>query len=78
MHLDLGQKHKLRVANVKKKSNLNLGPDPTSDIVHLNQWKINKLRVAMKEETERKWVWKDFDVEKERKGCDLLKAKEKY
>ena len=52
MHFDLGQKPKLRVANVK--SNFNLGPDPISGIVHLNQWKIHKLRVAMKEETERK------------------------
>jgi len=39
------------VANVK--SNFNLGPDPTSGIVHLNPWKIHKLRVSMKEETER-------------------------
>ena len=52
VHLDIGQKPKLRVANVK--SNFNLGPDPTLGIVHLNQWKIHKLRVAMKEETERK------------------------
>uniref|UniRef100_M1DHT6 Uncharacterized protein n=1 Tax=Solanum tuberosum TaxID=4113 RepID=M1DHT6_SOLTU len=36
-----GQKPKLRVANAK--SNLNLGPDPISGIVHLNQWKIHKL-----------------------------------
>ena len=53
MHFDLGQKPKLRVSNVKK-SNFNLGPDPTSGIVYLNSWKIHKLRVAMKEGTERK------------------------
>ena len=52
MHLDLGHKPKLRVANVK--GNFNLGPDSILGIVHLDQWKIHKLRVAMKEETERK------------------------
>uniref|UniRef100_M1DGE0 Integrase core domain containing protein n=1 Tax=Solanum tuberosum TaxID=4113 RepID=M1DGE0_SOLTU len=51
VHLNLGQKPKLRVANVK--GSLNLGLDPTSGIVYLNQWKIHKLRVAMKEETKR-------------------------
>ena len=49
VHLNLCQKHKLRVANAV--NNLRYGPDPTLGIRYLDSWQSHELRVDIMRNT---------------------------